>query len=220
VKNLQRCSANRLNKFLECPFKLALYNFGVEGRPTDDKFLKCGQAIHAWIEESIKCKYPITPEDYFCLYEVPEELRDRFDKCVSTVDAKGILGWKGQVEAEKIMQIYFEDGGYIELEARADFINDKDVGYDWKTGKELNKSEYVLQAQLYCYVFALPKVIFISLLTGEELEIKAPPEGYIKKIIKKYMNAVKEGNLPRKAKFDEQCQKWCEYYEICREVEE
>jgi len=191
----------------------------VEGRPTDDKFLKCGQAIHAWIEESIKCKYPLTPEDYFCLYEVPEELRDRFDKCVSTVDAKGILGWKGQVEAEKIMQIYFEDGGYIELEARADFINDKDVGYDWKTGKELNKSEYVLQMQIYCYAFGLEKAILISLLSGTEMEVKVAPEGYIKKLLYTYHTAVVTGDLPRKKRMDEDCEKWCPYYFICLDCE-
>jgi len=215
MKNIHRCSANRLNKFLECPFKLALYNFGIEGRPTDDKYLKCGKAIHAWIEDSIISESPISPEDYFYEHEVPDELRERYDTCISTVDSKGIFGWKGEVEAEKTLQMYFEDGGLLEVEARADLIRDNGVIYDWKTGKELNKPEYILQGQLYCHVFGLDKCIFISLLTGDELEIKAPPNATIRKLLNTYKNAVNDGNLPKKAKMDDQCVKWCEYYDIC-----
>jgi len=222
MKNLQRCSANRLNKFLECRFKLALYNFEVEGRQTDDKFLKCGLAVHDWIECVLESKdKALSSEMFFEKYSVPEELRTRFETCCKTfLEKHEKYNFEGEVEAEKVLQIHFDDGNRIDLETRADLIDTSRVGWDWKTGKTVNKPEYILQGQLYCYAFALEKVIFLSLLSGEELVIKAPPEGYIKKILKEYATAVKSGDLPMKPKFDDSCIRWCEYYDICSQLKE
>jgi len=224
MKDLNAVSANRLNKFLECPFKLALYNFEVEGRPTDDKFLKCGLAVHKWIEDIIARDGVGSngkkngADWYFDEYEVPEELRGRFNTCVTTATEK-LFPKYGKVEAEKVLQMYFENGSMLKVEARADLIDEEGVIWDWKTGKELNKPEYILQGQLYCHVFGSDKCIFISLLTGEEFEIKSPPEGYIRKLLQKYHESVKEGNLPKKSKYDDACIKRCEYYNICLNME-
>lgn len=216
-------SANKLNIFNSCPFHYYLYATHQDGAIEDTKYITCGQAVHQYMEDKNNgCAQ--SPEYYFDKWEVPEEMRERFNTCIE--NAEEFLHLKGTSELTETTMFDTPKGRHINLSSRIDLqCEDADVEganpklvIDWKTGRTLSKPEYLLQMQVYRFVRNFEyDAMLVSLLTGEKKVISKSPKNYIPNMCDKLIDAVENNEFPRVYN-SVTCPRFCPYYEkFCSE---
>ena len=220
-----RLSAHKLNMMLECPFKAYLYLSHFPEGPSEDCWAKCGSAVHDYAEDMTKGTLK-EPEYYLQKYEVPQvvpgmgiNLHDMFYKCIENVPKFAKL--EGAIpEMTEYTDFVTPKGRKVSLQTRIDLQVENStlpeakgkVVVDYKTGKDVNKEEYRLQAR--CYMFAKGgeyKALFYSLLSGKYFVIDKLPEDYIPKMCDNYIDHIENRELERTP--NQNCDKFCPYRE-------
>lgn len=217
-----RLSAHKLNMMKQCPFSVYLYLSRFEKGPSEECWAKCGSAVHDYAEDMAKgCEKE--PEFYLQKWEVPQvapmgiNLHDRFYKCIENVPKFAKLD--GAIpEMTEYTEFTTPKGRKVRLETRIDLQLENSklpeaqgkVVVDYKTGKDVNKEEYRLQAR--CYMFAKKgeyKALFYSLLTGKYFVIDKLPEDYIPKLCDEYIDHIENRDLERTP--NSMCDSFCPY---------
>lgn len=224
---IYRLSAHKLNMMQECPFKAYLYLAHFPEGESDDCWIKCGSAVHDYAEDLAKGQAK-EPEYYLQKYEVPQtssngsDLHKRFYTCLERVPKFANAG--GIPELTEYTDFTTPKGRKVSLQTRIDLqIENSDlpeaqgkVVVDYKTGKDVNKDEYYLQAR--CYMFAKKfeyKALFYSLFTGKYFVIDKLAEDYIPKMCDEYIDHIENRDMERKP--SSTCDRFCPYYEkYCR----
>lgn len=208
-----KLSANRLNLWQQCPYKLFMYLNHYPTGPKERKYIDNGSAVHKYLEDRMKY-IEKDPSEYFTEFNVPAEMKPTFDTCIK--NSEQFFKYIGEGIPEKTIHKIFTTpkGRRIDLEARIDLLVD-DTIYDYKTGKHVEKPEYKLQGMLY--IFALDNYYksakFVSLQTNEVYEVNAPPEGYIEKLCDRYVDALEDNEFPKKV--NKLCS-YCDFEQYCR----
>lgn len=207
----------------ECPFKAYLYLSKIKGADTDDSYAKCGSAIHDYAEDSAKGRAK-EPEYYLGKYNVPQinpnygtDLHKRFYDCIGNLDK--FLKEKGIPELTEFTEFTTPKGRKVRLQTRIDLQIENSnlpeakgkVVVDYKSGKDVDKDEYKLQAR--CYMFAKNfeyKALFYSLLNDKYFVIDKLPKDYIPKVCDEYIDHIENRDLERTQ--NNNCQKFCPYF--------
>lgn len=217
-------SAHRLNMMRNCPYSCYLYLSHFQEGETDDCWAKCGSAVHDYAEDMAKGQVK-DPEYYINKWEVPPtnstgiNIHDRFYKCLENVPRFAKAG--GIPELTEFTKFITPKGRTVNLQTRIDLqIEDSQleeakgkVVVDYKTGRDVNKDEYKLQAR--CYMFAKNgeyKALFYSLLTGKYFVIDKSPMEYIPKICDEYIDHIENRDFPRTP--NSMCNSFCPYYDL------
>lgn len=221
-------SAHTINMAMNCTFKYYLYKNGKSCPIEETKYISCGQAVHRYMEDlatnDIKERMHYLNADYVTegmrewnekeSYIVPSEMYDRFDTCVEN----GTNWYSGRlfdIEVPFEKNIITPKGRKVLLRGRIDAQDEEEV-IDWKTGSRVrNNQEYIRQAHVYDYATDFKKKVkFISLLTGETLEIKHS-KGYVPALCDEVIDKITD--LPMR-KVDRSsdfiCNNFCENYRI------
>lgn len=213
-KDTYHISANKLNIGNQCPFKLYLYLARHKTGDKDLKYINAGLAVHDYMDDLLKGK-AMTPFDYVAKRRVPDDTLERAMKSMENgfnflVNEDGTVK-KGKGEETIKKKFTTPKGRKVIFEARIDLI-DEDEGFivDYKTGKTINKPEYILQMHGYRFVkdYALPAKI-ISLLTNKEIIIEETPLNFIEDECDKYIDMIENRDFPKKPHY--LC-RYCEYY--------
>lgn len=205
-----------------CPFSAYLYLSHYKGGEVEDCWTKCGNAVHDYAEDSAKgCAKE--PQYYLDKWEVPAtssmgiDLHKRFYTCLDNVPKFANAG--GIPELTEYTEFTTPKGRKVQLQTRIDLqIEDSKLAeaqgkvvVDYKTGKDVNKEEYKLQAR--CYMFAKGgeyKALFYSLLSGKYFVIESVPMDYIPKVCDEYIDHIENRDLERTP--NSMCERFCPYY--------
>lgn len=217
-KEKYHISANKLNMGRQCPFKLYLYLARHKTGDKDLKYINAGLAVHDFMDDLLKGK-DMPMFDYIAKRRVPDETLERAMTSMENgykflVKEDGNIK-KGKGEETIKKKFTTPKGRKVTFEARIDLIDEED-GFivDYKTGKTINKPEYVLQMHGYRFAkdYIYPAKI-ISLLTNKELIIEETPLNFIEDACDEYIDMIENRDFPRKPHY--LC-KYCEYYnEFC-----
>lgn len=215
-------SAHKLNMMRNCPFSAYLYLAHFEGGESDDSWAKCGSAVHDFAEDSTKgCAQE--PEYYLEKWKVPPindkgfDLHKRFYTCIENVPKFAKAG--GIPELTEYTEFTTPKGRKVSLQTRIDLQIENStlpeakgkVVVDYKTGKDVKKDEYYLQAR--CYMFAKGgeyKALFYSLLNGNYFLLETLPKGYIEKVCDEYIDHIENRDFERTP--NSMCSTFCPYY--------
>lgn len=208
-------SANKLNIFSSCPYKLYLYLSHQPNGDIDTTYIDAGNAVHNYMEDHLNG----VGEDsdfYKEKYSVKEEMNARVDTCIKT--GQQYLSLKGQPELTEYTEFETPKGRKIKLQSRIDFLAEnakfeglkEKVIIDWKTGKSVDKDEYRLQGHVYKFVHPDYDVAFISLLSGDTLTLKRSPKNYIPNMCDRYVDCIEKNEFKRN--MTPLCNRFCPYY--------
>lgn len=220
-------SAHTINMALECTFKYWLYKSGRACPIENTQYIAAGQAVHQFMEDLSngtvqEDKYYLDAEyileesrDWERKYEyvVPEHMYPRYFTCKEN-GCNWFNGRPFDVEAGFNKTIITPKGRHVRLRGRIDAQDEKEV-YDWKTGsKVIGNKDYLRQAHIYDFATDFKKKVkFLSLLTGETLEIRHSKK-YVPALCDEAIDAI-TGEMPfrrddRHKSFT--CQNFCENY--------
>lgn len=221
-------SAHTINMALECTFKYWLYKSGRACPIENTQYISAGQAVHRYMEDL--SNDTLQPDEYYLNadyitedsrewdkkeeYIVPEHMYSRYYTCREN----GFSWFNGRpfdVEEGFEKAILTPKGRNVVLRGRIDAQDDSEV-YDWKTGsKIIGNKDYLRQAHIYDYATDFKKQVkFLSLLTGETLEIQHSP-GYVPALCDMAVDAI-EDDIPFRRDDRHQsftCKNFCENYE-------
>ena len=204
-------SANRLYIFMSCPKKLILYLTHQDDGDTDTKYIDAGQAIHDYMEHHFNGD-DVPIEDLIEKHGVIDEMVPRVMTCVE--HAEKYLSLKGTPEMAEEKVFTTPKGRTVNMVYRIDLqCEDADIDgvgkkvvIDWKSGKDVNKPEYILQMQVYRFVRDFKyDALLVSLLTGATLPVTKSAEDYIPKLCDRYIDAIES------LEFDANPQYLCRY---------
>lgn len=210
-------SANKLNIFSACPYKLYLYLSHQPNGDVDTTYIDAGNAVHNYMEdllgESSEAK---DIEEYKEKYSVKPEMYDRVDTCVK--NGQKYVSLKGVPEMTEFTEFETPKGRKIKLQSRIDFLAEnakfdglkEKVIIDWKTGKSVDKDEYRLQGHVYKFVHPDYDVAFVSLLSDDLLTLKKSPKNYIPNLCDKYVDCIENSDFKRC--MTPMCSRFCPYY--------
>lgn len=224
-----RLSAHKLNLQKECPFKCFLYLMRYPGTETDNSYAVTGSAVHDFAEEITKgCAQD--PSFYLGKWKVPQttpdgiDLHNRFYTCVENV--KRLATMPGAIpEQTEYTEFTTPKGRKVRLETRIDLQCENSnmpeakgkVVWDYKTGSNVNKDEYILQAKAYQFAKYMKtgevyKACFISLLDPTKYFVldKFNVE-YIPKVCDEYIDALYMHEFDRHPSY--LC-RWCPYHDL------
>ena len=219
-------SAHKINMVLNCTFKYYLYDTNRSCPVEEIKYISTGQAVHKYMEDlsegNTRDREYYLNADYLeegmwdyerkDSYIVPEEMYERFDTCVEN----GTNWYGGRLfenETPFIKKFITPKGRDVELRGRIDAQDEKEV-FDWKTGSKVkSKIEYTRQAHIYDFATDFnKKVRFVSLLTGETLEIKHSKE-YVPRMCDEAIDRIMELPIRRDDRHSNfLCTNFCENY--------
>lgn len=219
-------SAHRINMVMNCTFKYYLYRTDRTPPVTETKYISAGQAVHKYMEDLAegKChsrEYYLNA-DYLVegmwdyerkhAYIVPEEMYERFDQCVEN-GTKWYAGRLFDIEASFNKKFTTPKGREVELRGRID-AQDDDYVIDWKTGAKVTSNiDYTRQAHIYDFATDFKKQVkFVSLLSGEKLQIKHAKD-YVPKLCDVAIDRMIDLPLRRDDRHRNfSCQNFCENY--------
>lgn len=208
-------SANKLNIFLGCKYKLYLYLSHQPNGDVDTTYIDAGNAVHNYMEDHLNgCGLDIS--DYIEKYNVKDSMYDRVNTCVET--GQQYLSLKGEPERTEFTEFTTPKGRKIKLQSRIDFLAEnakfdglkEKVIIDWKTGKSVDKDEYRLQGHVYKFVHPDHDVAFVSLLSGDVMTLKKSPKNYIPNMCDKYVDCIESSDFKRNV--TPLCSRFCPYY--------
>lgn len=225
-------SAHRINMVLDCTFKFWLYMTKRSCPIENTQYIAAGQAVHQFMED---LSNGTVEEDEYYLnadyivegtrewekkneYIVPVHMYDRFFSCKEN-GCNWFNGRPFDVEAAFNKFIVTPKGRQVRLRGRIDAQDEEEV-YDWKTGsKVIGNKDYLRQAHIYDYATDFKKKVkFLSLLTGETLEINHSPD-YVPALCDEAIDAI-ENEIPTRKEDRHQsftCRNFCENYNtFCR----
>lgn len=210
-------SANRLSILQECPYKLYLYLSHQDTGPVDTTYINAGNAVHLYMEDRLN-GIENEPQYYKDKFNVDESMYERVDTCIE--NGQKYIGLKGDTELTEFKEFTTPKGREIKLQSRIDFQTSeyehegklKDLVIDWKTGKSINRPNYIIQMHVYKYAKDHKSdAMLVSLLTGEELVLSNSPKSYIPKLCDKYVDAIESNDFERKE--SPLCERFCQYYD-------
>ena len=225
-KETYKVSANRLNKFIACKYKLYLYLMDAPTTEHDTRYIDAGLAAHAYLEKALKNRTLVWPseEEYDTMFRefnvTDPEMKARVKTSIQSGIAFLMIVDIDNAEAEKIILKEFvtPKGRNVTIDARLDLLISGENGLivDYKTGMNVNKPEYSLQMQVYRFVtdFAY-KAMCISLLSKEQSIVDKSNENFIPMLCDKYIDAIEGNDFERTEGY--MC-RFCEYYnDYCSE---
>ena len=208
-------SANKLNIFNTCSYKLYLYLSHQPNGDVDTTYIDAGNAVHNYMEDHLNGEGEDI-EFYKEKYGVKEEMNERVNTCIET--GQQYLSLKGSPEITEYTEFDTPKGRKIKLQSRIDFLAEdakfeglkEKVIIDWKTGKSVDKDEYRLQGHVYKFVHPDYDVAFVSLLSGDTLTLKKSPKNYIPNMCDKYVDCIEKSDFKRNV--TPLCSRFCPYY--------
>lgn len=208
-------SANKLNIFSSCPYKLYLYLSHQPNGDVDTTYIDAGNAVHNYMEDHLNGKGE-DAEYYMDKYDVKSEMNDRVNQCIE--HGQKYLSLKGTPELTEYTEFKTPKGRDIKLQSRIDFLAEnanfeglkEKVIIDWKTGKSVDKDEYRLQGHVYKFVHPDYDVAFVSLLSEDLMTLKRSPKNYIPNLCDKYVDCIENSDFKRCV--TPLCSRFCPYY--------
>lgn len=209
-------SAHKLNLFLSCPRHLCYYLCHQEEGETDTKYIDAGQAVHDWMEQHFRGN-DVSIEEMMEKHGVIDEMRPRVEACVKNAEPYRKLKGEPELAEEKIFTT--PKGRTVKLVYRIDLqCEDADIKgaspklvIDWKTGKTVNKQEYLLQMQVYRFARDFEyDAMLVSLYSGETLIVNKSPKNYIPSLCDRYIDRIESLDFVRKP--DYTCDRFCPYF--------
>lgn len=210
-------SAHRLNLFQSCPRQLCYYLCHEDEGEVDTKYIDAGQAVHEWMEMHFRGD-DVGINDMIAKHGVIDEMVPRVMQCVENAEPYRKLIGEPELSEEKVFVT--PKGRTVKLIYRIDLqCEDADVPgaspklvIDWKTGKSVNKPEYLLQMQVYRFARDFQyDAMLVSLYSGDTLIVNKSAKSYIPNMCDKYIDCIEGLDFERHPNYT--CDRFCPYYD-------
>ena len=214
-----------LNLYYQCPYKFKLaYIDGAKPLPPSEKMI-IGKTIH----EVLAKYYEIIPNT-ITPKEVPLFLAQALKEInVSSDRLNYLLRGFRRFEERRLtwnlnpkpiaIEKYFERGmfhGILDVIFKRH--DQKLVGVDWKSGRvTMDNVSNIIQGFVYVYIANLDEMVFVSLISGNEMKLSARELLTFKDVLRKIINGIKAKNFEKN--IGDHC-KTCEFSLACNLREE